>query len=205
MESENQLICRSLDSIERSLLSIFNLSKKDLRGLLSYDYEILYEKCYDDEYQDFQDFLFDKIITEKGIRINPLTHIHWFHGSRCFNINDYHFGIQPLNQVFPKISEWIDQKADVLNIPKQYPSGIDRSYSLLQMKLSNKCHWGPFAMLNRNAIINPKQYCCYNYKEEPEIVRDYINSYYSNTRDIIGQSYKNATFPCAVPGGHHAV
>lgn len=142
--------------------------------LLEKNFEKLFERCCD-RYDYFDDFIYDYFKRKFGT--GKLEYVMWFHLSRSLCPKDYYEGIYPLNVILPKIqkdlyslvSEKIS-KNEWQDICRGAGSGF-RGWRY-NMKISDKCHYGPYAMLVREIAFNSSTVGNHNYLNIPEIIED---------------------------------
>ena len=200
MINEYSLICRTKETTEVSLASILNLSCNKLKQLLSIDYEKLYEAIPSHE-MDFSEYLYHEFLINNQITVHALSSIHWFHGTRCLRgTNFMNEGILPLNQVKKRLLKQIDHLAKINRIPSTNTDSCHMAhyFFLFVEKTEHSIHWGPYAMLVKDALIMPEQYDCHDYLEIPEIVEDYIGVKYPLHFNLLRDIYKKETNPCIV-------
>jgi hypothetical protein len=194
---EYPLICRSIKSTESSLASLFCVSIEKLKYLLAINYSELYQRMTYHE-EDFPNFLYQKFLGDNKIKPNHVSRIHWFHGTRSFSETSFlNEGILPLNQILMKILEQIDHLARKTGItPDVTTSKNDNrhSFGLFVEKTENPMHWGPYGVLIRDALVNPKLYNCHDYIGVPEIIEDYMNIKYSSNYDSLFDAYLKETY-----------
>ncbi|MCI8373390.1 MAG: hypothetical protein HFI75_13580 [Lachnospiraceae bacterium] len=101
----------------------------------------------------------------------------WFHLSRSLNPEDYYEGIFPLNTILPKLQK------DLYNLVSSEISeseweeickGAGAGFRKIRynMKVSENCHYGPYAMLVREIAFNSQLVGNHDYLKIPEIIED---------------------------------
>ena len=105
--------------------------------------------------------------------------VYWFHLSRVLDPNAFRrLGILPLNNMIDQIWLMLSELAggDISASDKaQLPSCINtggHSGFLYKLKVDDRVHWGPYAMLVRDAALSPGELMNHDYLETPEIVAD---------------------------------
>lgn len=169
------LDCQNYESALRSIAEYFNTDIEKIKKILiENNFEELFER-YRDKYDYFGDFLYEYF--RKNFSAGNLEYIMWFHLSRSLCPTDYYEGIHPLNVILPKIqkdlytlmtdeiseNEWQD-------ICRGAGSGF-REWRY-KMKISDKCHYGPYAMLVREIAFNSSTVGNHDYLNIPEIIED---------------------------------
>lgn len=100
------------------------------------------------------------------------------------NPDDYlAYGILPLSEMYPKITQMVDDIAWKLSIKaKECTSEIQQHNKMLaDLKLNDaRIHGGPFAMLMSEASTTPQAFGCHNYIDEPEFIANYAFMKYDN-------------------------
>lgn len=205
-------ICKTPESVLKSLSDWFNCSVSDIIAILSKDWESEYESAIKQREKHYYDFDEDddKIYEDFGIYIlykgftdYPITHktvnIHWFHGSRVIDANSFKSeGILPLIDMLPKIRELIDSIATRLGIPICEDTESSWTKQRIEFKLENAADHGPCAMLMYEAAINANVFYCHSYIDEPEIVSDYALAKYGKAGDEIVSEFKRMSKPVVV-------
>lgn len=201
------IICRSLDTAIETLANWFQCGKNHIVDYLSYNwwekFETYIEYCLEqeDEYCNgcFGDFLYYNINKcYDSLNVSEVR-IHWFHGTRCLEKGVYDCGIQPLQEFFPYIKEFLDKLAFENGISFQKGNVDFRHFrNLMFHKFNNDGDKGPCAVLNYDTLINPQKYGFHNYIKSPEIVEDYAYSTYGINGEELLEIYRNITKPAIV-------
>lgn len=169
------LDCQNEESTLQSVAKYFNTNVENIRKtLLGNNFEKLFER-YCNEYDYFDDFIYDYFRGKFGT--GKLDYIMWFHLSRSLCPRDYYEGIHPLNVILPKIqkdlyalvSEEINEN-EWQEICRGAGSGF-REWRY-NMKISDKCHYGPYAMLVREIAFKSSTVGNHDYLNIPEIIED---------------------------------
>lgn len=140
-----------------------------------------------DAYYDLGDFILKRAFQSCNY-MNGFPNIHWFHGTRTVDINDYkRNGLLPLDKIYPQITELIDGIAKENRIEKvPVTTELQKMRrEIINRKMSYKGDLGPCAMLMYDAVINPKKYENKDYTMEPEYIRDYTELQYGEKAGII--------------------
>lgn len=192
------LDCQNEKSTLESVAKYFNTDVENIKEtLLENNFEKLFER-YCNEYDYFDNFLYDCFMEKFGVK--NLEYVMWFHLSRSLCPNDYYEGILLLNVILPKIqkdlyalvSEEIG-KNEWQEICQGAGSGFRKwRYN---MKISDKCHYGPYAMLVREIAFNSETVGNHNYLNIPEIIEDMC----MNVKNVYDVDILDRFIRCASP------
>lgn len=131
---------------------------------------------------------------------HPVTGISWFLLTRTLDGTRFSEGILPLGAALPKL--W-----DILvSIPKdgnkrrrleelRVSSVPNYQY---QLKVSDKLHHGPHAMLVRESAFNASEMRNHDYLKLPEIIEDVCWGYQERFKESIQDEIMEALRPCIV-------
>ncbi len=207
-------ICKSPESVLKSLSDWFDCSLSDIKNDLSKDWISEYENAVEQRDKHYYEYGFDedddKIYEDFGIYLlykgfgdYPITHksvnIHWFHGSRVIDTNSFKKrGILPLTDILFQITELIDSIAQRLEIPICENTESSWTNQRIEIKLNSAIDHGPCAMLMYEASINANAFSCHSYIDEPEIVSDYAIAKYGEAGNEIVAEFKRITKPVVV-------
>jgi len=130
----------------------------------------------------------------------------WFHISRTNNIENYKYGILPLNQRIEQIWKFLfDLIKDKFslkewtNFRKQMENNFEGRYAeLYRDKISNRNIWGPFAILNKEVAYKFKEISYHDYFKVPEIVEDICFTFNDYRGINLLDKYVENTKPCIV-------
>jgi len=150
---------------------------------------------------DFSEYLYGEFLLKNNLIPNTISRIHWFHGTRCFPETAFmKKGILPLGMVMHQLFAKIDDIAEKNSImaTDTDDSWCTHYFSLFVLKTENPAHWGPYAMLMKEALLSVEVYDFHNYLDIPEIVEDYIYSKYPLSSDILLEIYRKETRACIV-------
>ena len=207
-------ICKSPESVLKSLSDWFNCPESDIISILKRDWETEFIKARKkaDDYYYINDFdsnddelleHFGLFIANKGFGDYYITHksvnIHWFHGSRVIDISSFESeGILPLTEIFPRITALIDSIAQRLGIKACEDTKSSLIKQRIEIKFGNAIDHGPCAMLMYEATIDSDNYKCHSYIDEPEIVSDYVTLKYGKSSNKITSEFKRITKPVVI-------
>ena len=206
-----EFICKDFSTVLTSLSQVIGISEERIISTLEYNWDKQYEIDYnafihsdlpdDSISDDFGEYILQNAFPNAELLIERPT-VHWFHGARSMNPDDYlTYGILPLSEMYPKITQMVDDIACKLSIKvKDCTSEIQRHNKwLTELKLSDaRIHGGPFAMLMFEASTTPQAFGCHDYTDEPEIVANYAYVKYDNEADAILEKYKRLSVPIIV-------
>ena len=207
-------ICKSPETVLRSLSDWFNCSVSDIITILSKDWDSEYESAVKQRDKHYYEYGFDedddKIYEDFGIYLlykgfgdYPISHksvnVHWFHGSRVIDTNSFiNRGILPLTSILPQITELIDSIAQYLEIPICENTKSSWKNQRIEIKLNSAIDHGPCAMLMYEASIDANAFSCHSYIDEPEIVSDYAIAKYGEAGNEIVAEFKRISNPVVV-------
>lgn len=207
-------ICKSPETVLRSLSDWFNCSVSDIITILSKDWDSEYESAVKQRDKHYYEYGFDeddgKIYEDFGIYLlykgfgdYPIFHksvnVHWFHGSRVIDTNSFiNRGILPLTSILPQITELIDSIAQYLEIPICENTKSSWKNQRIEIKLNSAIDHGPCAMLMYEASIDANAFSCHSYIDEPEIVSDYAIAKYGEAGNEIVAEFKRISKPVVV-------
>lgn len=204
-------VCKDFESALHSLSQTMGVSEDKIISVLEFDWEKQYEKDYRIfDQNDFDDESFPEnfgdYILQRGFSDAELTAvrpaIHWFHGARSIAPDDYlRFGILPLAEMYPKITQMVDNIASKLNIKsKECKSKLQEHHKwLADFKLNDSiAHGGPFAVLVYEAASTPEIFGNHSYIDEPEIISDYAYMMYDKEAEFILEEFKRISAPIIV-------
>lgn len=181
------------------LISILHQDWETRYDLYIHNHSLI-DPYVDLEYSDLGEFIISSTVGNYNT-ISNRPKIHWFHGTRVIDINSFkRNGILPLNEIYPRITETIDDIAKSMGIYK-VPITTDLQKirrELIDNKMSYSGDLGPCAMLLYDAVINAKSYGCHEYTIEPEIVRDYTELEYGDQSSKVLSEYIRVSKPAVV-------
>lgn len=130
----------------------------------------------------------------------------WFHLTRLPDPKSVRrLGVLPLNLALDSIWDFLH---GLLPSPSSRPewdafrarldTRDDRRTRLYRAKVRNPLHWGPYAILMREAAARPKEMGCHDYLRTPEIVEDICRAYALESGVDLAPAYRAATRPCVV-------
>ncbi|EHJ02369.1 hypothetical protein CDLVIII_5906 [Clostridium sp. DL-VIII] len=176
---EKILDCETIESTYFSLSNILELDKNEIEHFLrKIDIQDYYNKHLYCDYRSYE-LLLNKIVRDYKIKIQ-IDKVCWFHLARTMDINAYNDGIYPLgnyiNDLWRTLYSLVKEKIDEYEwqkFRKRIESDYDNHFAnLYRMKVRNEFHWGPYAMLVRDAAFSSKEIGNYDYLKVPEIVEN---------------------------------
>lgn len=194
------LDCESIDAALESLGCIFNCSPMCIRELLSSkEISAFYEVNWRD-LPDFRDFLLTIVENQFGYP-QALDAICWFHATRVLPEATFKEGILPLNAALPRIKAMLVDAVQDLTVKRQLEKVLAADGvgdSLYLMKTSDSSHWGPYAMLVRDAMFYPDSVRQHDYLGMPEIIADICNGFEKSTGINLIETFEEALRPAVV-------
>lgn len=192
------LDCESYDSALRSIRDIYGVSDPVVAEYLQYvGLEEEYERNRIS--QDCDDHLKSIFEAEFGPPTEPLESVCWFHLTRVPKGTSFREGILPLGMALDKVWQTIAASIPTKkrrNLEKMRRSGVrDFQYTL---KVGDKLHWGPYAMLVRESAFQASALGKHDYLDLPEIVEDICNEYLAEFCEDIREEVSAALTRCIV-------
>ncbi|MCC0567096.1 hypothetical protein [Brevibacillus borstelensis] len=200
------LDCETEETMYHSLYEITGISRNDFASLFtSFDLDSFYEK--NPKYPELPDELFLKKLLQMANKGAFQFHItNWFHLTRTAEPEVFRKGILPLGENIDSIWDFLfllqdgalskeEWKSFRESLETRYPS---HSAYLYRLKVPNRMHWGPYAMLIRNVAFSANEIGNHDYLAAPEIIEDICDTFAETYGFDLIQSYKNSTKPCIV-------
>jgi len=202
------LDCESIESLEYSLESIFNIPISDIKRFLSdLDITRLESKIILD-FNCIETVLLDEMVTKFKIQPSFDTTC-WFHLTRTSRPEDFKKGIYPLDDIINTI--WNDlysylcddlTEQQWLKFRGAFENGKLRaecqdSYLLYELKMGGVGQ-GPFAVLIRDVSLIQTGHDNFDYLDVPEIIRDICNCYEKIYNIDLLTKYKHNTKKYAI-------
>lgn len=173
------LDCETVESTYFSLSNILQLDKNEIENFLrKTDIEDYYNKHpYYNHRAD--EFLLNKIIKDYNLKIQ-FDKVCWFHLARTMDSLAFNDGIYPLGYYIDNL--WMSLYSLVKERIsegewKKFRNRIEVDYDnhfayLYRMKVKDEFHWGPYAMLVKDAAFSSQEIGNHDYLEVPEIIED---------------------------------
>lgn len=187
----------------RSLSKFLGCSESELSEMLSYDWEKDYvrlinsSEIYLDKYRCFGNYIFCNLSLNVDSYDRPK--IHWFHGTRAFDINDFKSrGILPADESFSYIKDKIDNIAIELNLEKTVSNIAEFNKDYIDNRLSSNDCKGPFSVLMFESALYADRFGFRYYINYPEMVEHYIKWKYGNSEQQIFAKFKEYTTPIII-------
>ena len=176
---ERILDCQTVESTYQSLSNILGIDRNEIERFLSkIDIEDYYNKHpYCNDMAD--EFLLKKIIKDYKSKIQ-YDKVCWFHLARTMDKNAFNDGVYPLGHYIDALWEslflLVKEKIDECEWRK-FRKRIETDYNnhfanLYRMKSTDEFHWGPYAMLVKDAAFSSEEIGNHDYLKIPEIVED---------------------------------
>lgn len=169
------LDCQNEKSALQSVALYFKTDIENVKSTLTKNNLMKLFRMHHNKYDYFCDFLYD--FFRKRFGVENIEYVMWFHLSRSLNPKDYYEGIFPLNVILPKLQKdlyklvWEEisenEWEEICN-----GGGAGFRKERYNMKVSEKCHYGPYAMLVREIAFNAQAVGNHDYLNIPEIIED---------------------------------
>ena len=194
-----EIICSSPATAYESLENLFQCSRTVLKKFICKNWTAKYEKSRLWYEMDMGEYLYFKAM-EQFTSLQPITRIHWFHGTRSLHPDSFVNGILPLQDIFPELKVSLDEVAGKNGIlPAREIGEVHRHYGfLMNIKQQNDIDKGPCAMLNLEAVMNASAFACHNYTDMPEIIEDYAHVKYGDAFSELLEFYRQEASPMVV-------
>ena len=133
--------------------------------------------------------------------------ISWFHGTRVINPEGFRVnGIRPLSNQLDQI--WIDLFSIVDHYVHQqewetFREAVERTHpghsaNLYRMKTQDILHWGPYAVLVRDVLVNPTRFESVDYLNTPEIIEDIGRCFHEQTGHDLLSAFQQRSHACII-------
>lgn len=137
------------------------------------------------ELPDFRDYLYTVAESHLGFPL-PLDAACWFHMTRVLPGTTFSEGILPLAAALPSLKERLIEAVDDHSLKAQlrhalHVSGISDHHYV--NKTQNSIHWGPYAILVRDAASCAADLSQHDYLAMPEIIEDICNGFNDPIRE----------------------
>ena len=173
------LDCESVDTTALSLERIIGIAGSEItRKIGNLDLEKHYEN-HPDEELSAPDLVFQQVVGRPPSKFR-YDETRWFHLTRSLSTEAYSSGIKPLgtmtdflwNQLFLLVSDWLAPK-EWEHFREDVETTLTSHHArLYRLKTSDSFHWGPYAMLVREAAFRAVEMGNHDYLRAPEIVED---------------------------------
>ena len=132
-------VCKSLKTAIEALSSWYHIDEEDFDEVLREDFYRTYVCSGASREEQFSNYLIKQLPFKAG-NTELLPRVHWFHGTRCSNLNEYDKGLLPLKSIISMIQKKVDDIAYKHRIPRsKKPTDIGNfSAVLIDKKLSTK-------------------------------------------------------------------
>lgn len=200
------LDCQNLQTTLQSLARAFHCTTRSMAAFLKQSKSLWssYEKGFL-TLPDWPELLLKHVSTKFGDPDLPNV-IHWFHLTRTKHGSSFEQGILPLDAALPQIwATLIDLAPDATakrNLQSLQQNGVP-NYQY-RHKVSDKLHWGPYAVLVRDVAFNAPALSQHDYLGMPEIIEDICNGYQEKYGESIISIVKRSLVPCIVKFADHS-
>lgn len=196
------LDCHTASAAFESLTGIFRIDSHALAAILD-DYVI--EDEFPEGPQEPAEQLLYRVLRESG-GAPSFDSTHWFHATRVMNATVFQRGLLPLGHLIDTIWNNVYGLApasvcrpslDELRLWMENDGG-GHFGNLYRLKTEDQRHWGPFAFLVRDAILDATRARHHNYLGIPEIVEDIATCAKDRFGWDLATAYREATTPFIV-------
>ncbi len=191
------LDCHNVDSTLTSLGTLLSVEPGQLSAALMSFPLSQFEMSPEFARYPPQEVLWNQIIGPGTVP--PIPDVtYWFHATRVPPGTDFAEGIQPLGERLPAIKAFLEALASQLSATPSEPSTwTHRGGFHYSLKAPNPLHWGPFAFLVRDAIVQ-RASITHDYLATPEIVEDFAGVIVGNSAPLLIPEFRKVTKPCIV-------
>lgn len=193
------LDCQSPDTAEGSLAEIFETPVGDITSALM----IL---NVDDEDAFAVSYPFLRVVEDAGLSPRRSADTAWFHLSRVVGPEAFDGGVMPLKQSLDgiwRVLERCAQEFVSVNHWTEFRRCVETGYpchhgGLYRTKVDDSAHWGPCAMLVRDAAFSAAAMAHHDYLKVPEIVEDICICFKDAFGKDLQKHYEQVTVPVIV-------
>ncbi|MED4907488.1 hypothetical protein P9761_04355 [Brevibacillus centrosporus] len=200
------LDCETVGTMYESVESITGINRSDLEAFFSdFDMDKFYEEN-PDFYESGDGLLLLKIREMEKCNIQQIDAVNWFHLTRTYKGNSFNQGILSLGEGINHIwdilyelqkghvskEEWDDFRHN------KFVESKSHSAWLYHLKLGDKFHWGPYAMLVREIAFVSEEVGNHDYLDAPEIVEDICHVFDGMYHCNLLERFRMETYPCIV-------
>jgi hypothetical protein len=194
-----ELDCESPESVLCSLATIYGTDERQLSNFFaSLDLEEHFRRTTPELPADRE--LQRLLETAIGPQRIAISRTYWFHLTRVPSGTLFGEGILPLNEALPKVWAMLD---DILagthhqaQIRQLRQARVPNSH--FNLKVPDRAHWGPYAMLVREIAFCADSVSHHDYLKLPEIVEDICNGYAQRFGEDIQSTGEQALAPTIV-------
>ncbi|HHT9113606.1 MAG: hypothetical protein HZA47_11515 [Planctomycetes bacterium] len=194
------LDCEPYQSTLRCIADIYGLEDTALENILRAINLDLYYQRYDPPF--FGDKAVRKILEGLVGQSKELKEVYWFHLTRVFKGTNFLEGIRPLgnalSDIWEKLINMFENTEHSLNLKSLRNIINETYYSFYSLKIKNASHWGPYAILIRDAAFCTKEMGTHDYLRIPEIIEDICNAYKAEYGYEIHEQVISSLIPCIV-------
>jgi hypothetical protein len=196
------LDCETTDSTYESLENILGVKRGILERIFgTLDVEEFYRehRHYAHPPEDLMYSEVRKVSTLSG----TYDRTCWFHITRTIPSSTFEQGILPLGQCIDGIWAFLQALAKRAVSAEEWAAfkedmGDHHGAGLYAMKVSDKMHWGPYALLSRDHAFKSSEIGNHDYFGAPEIVKDICLCFSEKFGyDLLG-TFMRKTKPCVV-------
>lgn len=170
------LDCDNYQTTIECVSEYFNTTSEEIFHTLSNLSFESYQKSAFKHHDDFSFYLLD-CLNKQFVYTQKIEYVMWFHLTRALNPDSYYKGIYPLNLISDSILEncysLVEDNVSLHEWKKicEMGSGGDLTW-IYKMKRENKIHFGPYAMLVKEAAYCFDDIGNHDYLSLPELIED---------------------------------
>lgn len=202
------LDCGDVHSTAASLSAALGVSSRSLvRAIKSYDGPRLESGLLESPFEMMPRQLLGEFGASMETTLRAFVGASYFHGTRSPNPRAFAVdGILPLGSVLDAIWSHLRGLAgrdisDTDWAAFRRALGIDaggHDGCLYRLKATESSHWGPYAMLVREALLHPGEAGIHDYLNGPEIIEDITRAIALEYRLPLMERFMDSTSPCIV-------
>lgn len=198
------LDCETLETAVASVEEICGIPESTIRSVLG-ELDVETFLTEHPHYPKMPDEIVHAALIPHQTRIPTVDRCYWFHLSRVLDPQQFAAGIFPLGDRLDTL--WTELGGLAANLVLQaewesFRSGSNRNRGhsdfLFGLKTRNSEHWGPFAILVRNAAFRSREIGNHDYLDVPEIVEDICSSFAATFGSDLLSEFKSRAHPCIV-------
>lgn len=196
------LDCENYQTTIECVSEYFNTTSDEIFHTLSNLSFESYQKSAFKNHDDFPVYLLD-CLNKQFVYTQKIEYVMWFHLTRTLNPDSYYKGIYPLNLISDSILEncysLVADKVSLREWKKicDTGSGGDLTW-IYKMKRENKIHYGPYAMLVKEAAYCYDDIGNHDYLSLPELIEDLGRGMDKICGINLIEEYRNSSVPTIV-------
>lgn len=198
MERQLHLDCESRQSALQSLARLYATDASALTEfMLGFDMDAHYSAH---EHADSGEYVIHEVLDECFGEAARPSSVSWFHLTRIPPQADFSAGILPLNEaldgIWAALEHVTHDSVQARRLRDMRSSGVPNW--LYNLKLADRVHRGPFAMLVKEAAYRASEMSNHDYLGIPEIVQDICRAYTDRYAEDLESLVRSCYRPCIV-------